>query len=50
MSSAGHRENILNCAFVHTGIGYIYQANDTALAGVGAPYYHYWTQIFAAPR
>ena len=50
MSSAGHRENILNCAFVHTGIGYIYQANDTALAGVGAPYYHYWTQVFAAPR
>lgn len=50
LNSAGHRENILNCAYVHTGIGHVYQTNDTALADAGAPYYHYWTQVFATPR
>jgi uncharacterized protein YkwD len=50
MGSAGHRDNILDCSYVHTGIGYVYQADDKPLAGVGVPYYRYWTQVFAAPQ
>jgi uncharacterized protein YkwD len=50
MESAGHRRNILNCAYVHTGIGYLYQSDDAPLAGASWPYYRYWTQVFAAPR
>lgn len=41
MSSKGHRDNILNCAYKSTGIGYVFDANDTF-----GPYYHYWTQMF----
>ena len=43
MGSAGHRANILNANFVEIGIGYIYNANDTALR-----YYHYWTMTLGA--
>ncbi|MEH0938865.1 CAP domain-containing protein [Micromonospora psammae] len=38
MTSAGHRENILNCAFTEIGVG---------IASSNGPY---WTQVFAAPR
>ena len=44
-SDEGHRENILNCDFVHIGVGYYYLANDTGSIN----YHHYWTQDFAAP-
>lgn len=50
MRSDGHRRNILNCQYVHVGVGYVYQADDAPLAGVQYPYYHYWTQFFGAPR
>jgi len=36
MDSAGHRANILNCRFKHTGVGYAKAANGTP----------YWTQDF----
>ncbi|MFQ3661039.1 MAG: CAP domain-containing protein [Chloroflexaceae bacterium] len=49
MRSSGHRQNILNCRYVHVGIGYVYQADDAPLPGVQYPYYHYWTQVFGAP-
>jgi uncharacterized protein YkwD len=42
MESDGHRDNILNCNYVHTGLGYVAQP--------GTRYVHYWTQVFAAPR
>jgi len=45
MESAGHRANILNCSFVHIGVGYYYLPNDTGSVNYG----HYWTQDFAAP-
>ena len=38
MNSDGHRANILNCAYVHMGIGY-------AVGGTGTVY---WTQVFGA--
>ncbi len=50
MGSDGHRRNILNCRYVHVGIGYVYQSDDAPLAGMQYPYYHYWTQVFGAPR
>lgn len=42
MNSEGHRANILNCGFIHIGVGYYYLQNDTGNR-------HYWTQVFAAP-
>lgn len=45
MESDGHRANILNCAFVHIGVGYYYLQNDTG----NVNYHRYWTQVFAAP-
>lgn len=50
MQSDGHRRNILNCSYVHTGIGYVYQSDDAPLAGENWPYYRYWTQVFGTPR
>ncbi len=38
MNSEGHRANILNCGYVHMGIGY-------AVGGTGTVY---WTQVFGA--
>jgi len=46
MGSAGHRANILNCSFRDIGVGYTYLANDTGSVN----YFHYWTQVFGAPR
>jgi uncharacterized protein YkwD len=46
MNSAGHRANILNCQYRDTGVGYIYLANDAGSVN----YFHYWTQVFGAPR
>ena len=46
MNSQGHRNNILNCAFTETGVGYIYLADDHGEVN----YHHYWTHVFAAPR
>lgn len=50
MNSAGHCQNILNCAYVHVGIGYVYQPDDEPLPGNAHPYYHYWSQVFGQPR
>jgi uncharacterized protein YkwD len=43
MNSAGHRANILNCAYKHLGVGF---ANGVS----GSAYPTYWTQDFGAPR
>ncbi|HBX70805.1 MAG TPA: CAP domain-containing protein [Chloroflexi bacterium] len=45
MNSDGHRANILNCSFVHIGVGYYYLQNDPG----SVRYRHYWTQVFASP-
>jgi uncharacterized protein YkwD len=45
MASAGHRANILNCGFVHIGVGYYFLRHDTG----NVNYNHYWTQVFASP-
>lgn len=45
MNSPGHRANILNCGFIHIGVGYYYHQNDTG----NVNYRHYWTQVFASP-
>jgi Ca2+-binding RTX toxin-like protein len=44
LSSPGHRANILNASFTHTGIGYYYLANDTGRSN----YNRYWVQVFGA--
>lgn len=54
MNSSGHRANILNCSYVHTGIGYYYQSIDQgnvcdATDCNNGPFFHYWTQDFAKP-
>ena len=46
MNSMGHRNNILNCALVDTGVGYVYLADD----GGSVNYHHYWTHAFGVPR
>jgi uncharacterized protein YkwD len=40
MGSTGHRANILNAVFDHTGVGYA--------TGAGTQYTHYWTQVFGS--
>ena len=45
MNSAGHRANMLNCGFIHIGVGYYYLQNDSG----DVNYQHYWTQVFASP-
>lgn len=50
MTSDSHRQNLLNCAYIHIGIGYTYQADDAPLADAQYPYFHYWTQLLASPR
>ncbi len=41
MASAEHRASILNCSHRSTGVGYVFDPNDTF-----GPYRHYWTQMF----
>lgn len=48
-TSAAHLQNIHNCAYTQTGIGYVYQQDDAPLAGHSWPFYRYWTQVFATP-
>lgn len=50
MASPGHRANILNCAYAHSGIGYVHDPNDGPLVSGDGPYYRYWTQVFGTPR
>lgn len=49
MASAGHRKNILNCAYTETGIGHVFEEGDTPLPGQKYAMKHYWSQNFAAP-
>lgn len=49
LKSRGHRANIRNCAFTHTGIAVTFQADDKAINGNSAPFRTYWTQLFARP-
>ncbi|MBX0329879.1 CAP domain-containing protein [Oscillochloris sp. ZM17-4] len=48
MSSGGHRDNILRCAYTEIGVGYYRQADDTFPGGSWG-YQHYWTQVFGRP-
>jgi uncharacterized protein YkwD len=50
MASPGHRANILNCAYAHTGIGYVYDPDDGPLTDGDGPYHRYFTQVFGSPR
>ena len=45
MNSSGHRDNILNCNFQETGVGYYYLPYDTGSEN----WFYYWTQVFASP-
>jgi uncharacterized protein YkwD len=45
-STHGHRGNLLNCKWIHTGIGVYYRADDPG----EARYRYYWTMVFAKPR
>ena len=45
MNSKGHRNNILNCNFKETGVGYYFLANDPG----DENWRYYWTQVFASP-
>jgi uncharacterized protein YkwD len=55
MESEGHRKNILNCRYVHVGIGYLYQSDDQPGVQMPSgepsewPFYHYWTLVFGRP-
>lgn len=40
-TSAGHRQNMLNCSLTEIGVGYAYAA--------GSEYGHYWTEEFGKP-
>jgi uncharacterized protein YkwD len=42
LNSPPHRANMLNCGYVHIGVGHAYSAGST--------YGHYWTQVFATPQ
>lgn len=46
MNSPGHRNNILNCDLVDTGVGHVYLADDRGDVNYG----HYWTHVFGTPR
>ena len=46
MNSPGHRNNILNCDLVDTGVGHVYLPDDPGSVN----YRHYWTHDFATPR
>jgi uncharacterized protein YkwD len=46
MASDGHRANILNCALLEIGVGYVNLSPDTGSVN----YTHYWTQVFATPN
>ncbi len=41
MRSGGHRDNLLNCSYTETGIGY--------QSRTGTTYTQYWTHMFARP-
>jgi serralysin len=45
-STHGHRGNLLNCQWTHTGIGVYYRADDPGQHR----YRYYWTMVFARPR
>lgn len=53
MNSPGHRENILNCTYTETGVGYAFEPNDqfklTVNGRLIGPFFHYWTQVFGNP-
>ena len=46
MRSPGHRHNILSCGLQETGIGVVYQPDDTPLRGQSGALRYYWVQMF----
>ena len=50
MASPGHRANIVECGYIHTGIAITHQGDDKPVAGEAAPYYTYWVQVFGRPK
>lgn len=49
LGSAGHQKNILNCAFVETGLAVVHDPNDAPLQGYSHPLHFYWVQTFGRP-
>jgi len=49
MQSAGHRQNILNCAYKETGLAVVHQPDDQPIKGNSYPFYYYWVQTFGSP-
>ena len=49
LASAGHQKNILNCAFVETGLAVVHDPNDAPLKGYSHPLHFYWVQTFGRP-
>jgi uncharacterized protein YkwD len=47
--SAGHKKNMLNCAYVDTGLAVVYQPDDAPLKGYTHPFRYYWVQTFGRP-
>ncbi|MFN3606233.1 MAG: CAP domain-containing protein [Cypionkella sp.] len=49
MQSAGHRQNMLNCAYSETGLAVVHQPDDQPIKGNSYPFYYYWVQTFGSP-
>lgn len=49
LASAGHQKNILNCAYVETGLAVVHDPNDAPLKGYSHPFHYYWVQTFGKP-
>ncbi len=49
LGSAGHKKNMLNCAYTETGLSVVYQADDAPVKGHQYPFKYYWVQVFGRP-
>jgi uncharacterized protein YkwD len=49
MASAGHKRNILDCRFTHTGLAMAYQSDDQPIKGSSHALKYYWVQTFGRP-
>lgn len=47
--SAGHKKNMLNCAYRDTGLALVYQADDKPIKGYNFAFKYYWVQTFGSP-
>jgi uncharacterized protein YkwD len=49
LGSAGHKKNMLNCAYSETGIAVVHQPDDAPIKGNSYPFHYYWVQVFGRP-